>query len=561
MQALRDSIINSSSMVNSKACEDIQGLHKDVELKKKNVLEAAKVIASDSKLPSIGETTWKSMWLAAKKYSEEEAYKGISYPNVDKSAICVLCHQELDEAAKKRMGNFESFIKGHIESELKKAEDIYSKRLNDLPKISDDNMLKMSIQASLLDEEKWLPVLKNYWSSIQSVKNKLLEKNNEKVQGFDLAKDALSELDQIIQQLEVEIVTHVKDAETFDIKKVQIEINDLKAKKWGAAHLEIMLEEINRLKALDKINNWLKMLNTRGVSSKAGEISSKVITEAYVERFNKELKALGAGKIGVELVKSGVARGRVKHKLQLKNLNTAFSKMHLKPLSDGEKRIISLAAFLADVTGKPYKAPFVFDDPISSLDQAYEERTAQRLIELSTERQVIVFTHRLSLLGLLSGDGVHSKHIKREHWGCGEHGEVPLFGNKPMNAVNKLKNDRLAKARKELSANGTEFYNPLAKSICSDFRILLERIIEWELLGGIVLRHQRSITTKDKIGNLTKISNEDCELLEGLMTEYSRYEHSQSDEAPVELPSPDEIEKSLNTIIEWQEEFKKRKLG
>lgn len=43
-------------------------------------------------------------------------------------------------------------------------------------------------------------------------------------------------------------------------------------------------------------------------------------------------------------------------------------------LSEGERRIVALAAFIADVTGRDTKAPFVFDDPISSLDQIFEEK-------------------------------------------------------------------------------------------------------------------------------------------------------------------------------------------
>ncbi len=79
-------------------------------------------------------------------------------------------------------------------------------------------------------------------------------------------------------------------------------------------------------------------------------------------------------------------------------------------LSEGERRIITLAAFLADVAEKPFKAPFVFDDPISSLDQTWEERAIDRLIQLSQTRQVIIFTHRLSMLGMLTekADNIHA---------------------------------------------------------------------------------------------------------------------------------------------------------
>ena len=121
-----------------------------------------------------------------------------------------------------------------------------------------------------------------------------------------------------------------------------------------------------------------------------------MITSAFVERFNTELKVLGASQVKVELVKSKVSKGRVLHTLQLRGASQISL---VDVLSEGENRIVSIAAFLADVTGKANHAPFIFDDLISSLDQNYEEAVVQRLIELSQDRQVIVFTHCLSLLG------------------------------------------------------------------------------------------------------------------------------------------------------------------
>ena len=228
-------------------------------------------------------------------------------------------------------------------------------------------------------------------------------------------------------------------------------------------------------------------------------------------------------------------------------------------LSEGEQRIVSLAAFLADVGSKPNSAPFIFDDPISSLDQTYEEHTAKRLVSLSENRQVIVFTHRLSLLGQLIDNGnAECRYIRREPWGCGEHGDVPLFGKKPVNAVKDLKNNRLSVARKMYDSHGFDNYYPLAKAICSDFRILLERIVETELLADVIKRHRRDIHTKNKINLLAKITKDDCELIEKLMSDFSCFEHSQSDESPVEIPEPDILESYLDSIIIWHEAFKTR---
>ena len=54
-----------------------------------------------------------------------------------------------------------------------------------------------------------------------------------------------------------------------------------------------------------------------------GELAEALITNAFVRRFNKELKALGASKVSVELVKSNTKKGKVLHRLQLREIGRA----------------------------------------------------------------------------------------------------------------------------------------------------------------------------------------------------------------------------------------------
>ena len=42
------------------------------------------------------------------------------------------------------------------------------------------------------------------------------------------------------------------------------------------------------------------------------------------------------------------------------------------------------------------------------------------------------------------------------------------------------------------------------------------------------------------------------------MTKYSCFEHSQSSEAPVEVPAPDELRADIQRLIDWHNEFTKR---
>jgi hypothetical protein len=263
----------------------------------------------------------------------------------------------------------------------------------------------------------------------------------------------------------------------------------------------------------------------------------------------------------VELVKKRVEHGRVLHELRLAKARSGAPR---DVLSEGEHRVVSLAAFLADVTGKLQPAPFVFDDPISSLDQDFEEAVVQRLVRLASDRQVIVFTHRVSLLVLLQEYGKREGRepkvtcVRCEPWGTGEPGDTPLFAKKPDKALNALLNENLAKARKAHDEEGQTAYAPLAKAICSDFRILLERMIECELLADVVQRFRRAVNTQGKLDKLARITAEDCKFFDNMMTKYSRYEHSQPNEAPVAPPAPDELKADLEALRDWRVDFVNR---
>ena len=105
---------------------------------------------------------------------------------------------------------------------------------------------------------------------------------------------------------------------------------------------------------------------------------------------------------------------------------------------------------------------------------------------------------------------------------------------------------------------GDAEYERVAKALCRDTRILVEQIVESDLLAGVIRRYSAEVQTKGKIEHLAKITPEDCRFIDDMMTAYSRYEHSQPDEAPVELPKPDEIEKDLQAILAFIEAVQKR---
>lgn len=95
--------------------------------------------------------------------------------------------------------------------------------------------------------------------------------------------------------------------------------------------------------------------------------------------------------------------------------------------------------------------------------------------------------------------------------------------------------------------------------ICSEFRKLVERSVEDDLLNKAVQRHRRSITTDGRLSSVPTVNLDDCKLIDGLMTKYSCYEHSQSTEAPAFIPEKLELRADLESLKKWRDDLATRR--
>ena len=556
---LYEDIEKALQLTSNDACQVFNILKQETIAKRKIAQESAQSQVSLSKLEGVGSDTWRALWEAARNYSISVAYKEKSFPNTENNALCVLCHQELDDDSKKRLNDFDAYIKGELEKNAKKAENTLRDVKEKLPTIPSLEILDNTIQMIELNENEWGEKISQVWNSINIKIEEMKISENDIIGLNDTGiLIVVNELKEIEKSFENKALKCDVDASGFNREEAKKELLELDAKAWTAEQTEVLKRELDRLKMLARYEEWKKATNTRGISTKASELSESIITQAYIDRFNQELQTLNASYIQVELKKTNASQGKVKHQIKLKNAQT--DKPIVKILSDGEQRIVALAGFLADVSSKNSLSPFIFDDPISSLDQDFEEATIRRLIALSESRQVIIFTHRLSFLGIINdkADDLAQIHISKEPWGSGEIGEIPLFGKSPEKALKNLKNERLVKAKKIYDENGHEDYYPLAKAICSDYRILLERVVEFYFLADVIQRYRRAVNTMGKINKLAKITEDDCKLIDIYMTKYSAYEHSQPLETPPIVPLPDELESDIDEILDWYTEFKVR---
>ncbi len=557
---LKTSVTTSEQAVNPTSIKAVRALLSDAAVKRKASNEGATVLAGQSNLEGVGGETWKRLWFAAQTYSNAEAYTQEPFPNLSDEAHCVLCQQELTDEAKARFKSFDDYIKGKLEQDAVKAEESLKKALEALPNIPSEENLQTRAQAAGLGDELG-PLFISYCENVKRIVTSLnaFEIEAELPDISEQASTLIVSFEKCSQLLEESIEQLNKDTLGFDRKAAEKDLLEIECRKWITEQADAVRNEWNRLKELERYRLWLRQTTTNGISSKAGTLSESLITEAYIKRFNDELVELGASHISVDLYKSRTSAGRSKHAIRLRDL-TDTSVNPADILSEGEHRIVALAAFLADVTGRPTKSPFIFDDPITSLDQDYEEKCIDRLIKLSADRQVLIFTHRLSLFVILQekSDNLNTIQIRNSENGSGDHGPVSFLNKSPIGVLNDLKDKLLRPAKQRFEDGDQDFYYIQAKGICSQFRIQIEHVVENILLSNVVKRFRRSVTTDNRIKNLSKITYSDCELIESMMTKYSCFVHSNSPEITVPIPSPLELETDIMSILNWHAKFKNR---
>jgi hypothetical protein len=454
------------------------------------------------------------------------------------------------------MSDFESFVKRGLEAAATKAEKHYAEAVATLPGVP--NQVKWDLQMESI----------NVTIEVGSAMRTAIEhrlKALQKADGATLPPEvdwspADSALDAAATALAKESTT--LEELSKDGKKAELEkkLKELKARQWLSQQKDAAADEILRLAAIKRLTKAEAATKTNSFTTKKNELANNELATGYRDRFVTELKTLGGSRLKVEPVPVPEGKGKVSFKLAIKGALRETGAAEI--LSEGESRIVALSAFLADITGSGLPTPFIFDDPVSSLDQEFEERVVERLVQLASSRQVIVFTHRLSLLALLEDAAgktvsLSINTLRRVGSNVGMVDTLDVRHGKPDKGFIFIRDHKLSPIRRYADAGDGEAYDAALKAACSDFRILIERTVEKILLNGLVERFRRSVQTQH-IKILAKITPEDCSTVENMMTKYSRFEHSQTDELPGVLPSLDELAADLDVVISWIDGFKKR---
>lgn len=410
-------------------------------------------------LEGVGTDTWRSMWEAARKYSEELAYPGRPYPVVDPDAVCVLCQQPLsDPAVRDRLSDFERFVRGELQREAEKAQSEFQTLENALGVPPGAEILKVSLEAAGLIEGRLVEAIRGAMQRFAQRRAAIV--GEDPIDEFPAIPER--SILRILQDCASQLDNEAKSFDDLEPKRAEIEnkARELRTRKWLSENINSVRAEVARQKALDLLDAAKKLTNPRGLTEKKASLFEQLITTEFVRSFKRELERLQASGVSVELRSLPPDHGHIFHELILREAKKDAPLAEV--LSEGESRIVSLAAFLADANGRGSKTPVIFDDPVASMDNEYEGATARRLVSVARERQVVVFTHRVSFVVGLQSEAescnvpCHTVCVRSDAFGTGEPGGMPPNVQALQQELDELLSRRIKEAKDLYDAGNIE---------------------------------------------------------------------------------------------------------
>lgn len=541
IEMLRTKVLDLLSALGNEAREGARVLLTDHKAALLKAVEAGSETVSHPQLNQTGSADWEDFVLASRKLGQSE---GDTYPA--EGDPCLLCHRPLDGPSVTLI----SRMWGFLDHDARKAAVAVDEQLNH--RVA---QLK-ALDCALLPEESRIR------ADLSKINPGLVGETDAVSAAFDKRRIALVAA---LEQGFVEALPTgdlVGPDETLGKALKEIEAQDaalregkfaelltkLKAEHIALRQRQVLGKNIDDVIVFVADLAWIEKAassrpSARFVTDRQKTVFAKLIEGKYKDRLKEECT-----KLDCSLPFEFKARGSAG-----KTLRGLKAKGGHKPddiFSEGEQRALSLADFLTEVNLNPSSAAIVLDDPVTSLDHQRKIAIAKRLVEEAGVRQVVVFTHDLVFLTLLSDHAEVAGSAVLGHWvECknGFPGHVNI-GETPANTKIYRKTTKakgfLERAKK---ASGQEKVD-LVRSGAGALRRTIEEVVVFYLFKDTVRRWNEQI----RLGSVKKInwSNDVADEIVALQDDTSRLleGHSNSDEFAGGMPDVDGLEKLIARV-------------
>lgn len=501
---------------------------------------------------SIGSDEWKDLLIAAKDFAEIQYDDADLYP-ADKD-FCLLCHQQLSNEAKQLIEAYWKFLTSNAEKDLYKIIDEISEQQAELTELDTKVLTDDSILSDWLSEnsEANFKIWRSQIKSVETLRKQILvslksKKWNDEITAKQISLKAFAAIEKSIKDK----ISNLNEAEiSRKIKLTEKEIQELKDRKKLTTLIPKIEEFIKKRKWAARANT--KRFNTRKITKQQKDLFLKFVTEEYVRIFNEECDKLDA-KFGINISQRAAKGNTFKHLVL-----GAWTPNEI--LSEGEQRAISLADFLTEAQMGTKNKGIIFDDPVNSLDHIRRQTIAERLVEESKVRQVIVFTHDITFLlalqTLAEEETVECLVTTIRKIGKTPgviNNSLPWIASNVKERVKKL-NEAIPKLKKLEAGTDPDYYSEEAKKWCGLLRETWERAIEELLFNDAIQRFSPGIQTKriEKMKYTPSLYKE----IEKGMADCSNWVHDQARSISNPPPKVIKLETFLSTFNEFVKKFR-----
>lgn len=451
--------------------------------------QASKTAFEGIDIPGVLGDAWQAFVRAGESYIQEVEAKG--YPSAD--ASCVYCRQPLTEAAIALVRKLRDCADGALKKEVETAQSALaqvSKPVVDV-KVLDlrAEFEKRGTQSPLTAA---VVVLLNGIEALRSrlalqgpatTEAKAIREELSTV-GADLTGEQ-AEIDRLLGDLKAQAEARTKTLNEEQGKQKLLEARlilrellvDIEGHVASASWVE---------KSHPFIKSRIPQLQ-KSLTEVAKTASERLLNQDFEQRFRVECEALRAPNVKLDFPgkKGQPARRKV----------LAAGHRLSEILSEGEQKALALADFLAEASLKGSSGPVVFDDPVTSLDYKRHLHVADRLVAISRERQVVIFTHNIWFTTeLLSRFEKETQRKRCSYFSVGgdsigtisngTHPRADTF-NTMKGKLNSLLQDAAKHQGETLEAMIERGYGIL-RGVC-------EVVVETDLFQGVVQRYQPNI--------------------------------------------------------------------
>lgn len=534
----------SAALLADEMRAEIRRLLKDLHDKMaRAAAQGAESFHHDS-LKGVGSPEWEGFLTSAQKLAVIE---GEHYPHGDEP--CLLCQRPLDPESMSLIQRYWVFLNSAARTEVEganKAIDVQLRKLKAHRLSFFEASSTVYAHVTRLAPQL-VPVVTTAIEQMERERTELVAilTAGAGIVGVTAVPNVCPEVQAVVDQVS-------SDIERLKLMDEAGALALLEAERVELRHRQVLNQLIKEIELYVNGLLWVRKasgdpkrgLSPRPLTDKESELFDSVIARGYREKLADECKFFGC-ELPIELRTQG-QRGQTVRSLSLKGGHSPD-----KVLSEGEQRAVSLADFLTEVGLNPASAGIILDDPVTSQDHERKQMIAHRIVLEAKARQVIVFTHDLVFLDMISGRAMEESVEILTHWierdGHGKPGQVAL-DDSPATTPQYRDTRKAKKTLEEAkSASGSARVKLIQRGM-GELRRTVEEIIPHHVLKQVVTRwSDRVIVTA-----LKKI-NWDTALIDDIVKEFefcSGYMegHSHTEERSGGLPEPALLEAAIGRV-------------